>query len=519
MAEQGEDIESLGLKVPDEAESVSAPIAMPAWERVAETAADSREGEAAEAQLSDEEVERLFLTAVFDDVRAQSADAKLVQPAQWLKAGLVPAHFSAEDWEMFVYEYLEDRRAERDARVVAASATPVRTATRAVGVPRILRTEEEPESEGAATAKGAEEPRQPERSSEASEEPRHPERSAEGAESKDLVRRDGACAPGDGLSDRLAALSRLAKQRFASRERAGGLDFDSVEARVVLDEEGSPTGIDLRVKTDATSLIEEAMILANETVAKHLRDAKFPSLYRVHEQPSADSLAALVPVFQDFAWFRDIDQADFIAGDAHVVQRVLEASAERPEGELVSTLLLRSMKRAVYRPDCAAHYGLASGAYTHFTSPIRRYPDLVVHRMLKALIGGRPEKFDQEKSALPWIAEHSSDMERIAEKAARESQEVKLIEYLERFVGQTFSATVSGVATYGAYVRLDNTAEGLIPCKNLGSEYFALDPVQHRLTGQDTGASYRLAQRLAVVLVSADPRARRLDFRPARDER
>ena len=194
-------------------------------------------------------------------------------------------------------------------------------------------------------------------------------------------------------------------------------------------------------------------------------------------------------------------------------------SAERPEGELVSTLLLRSMKRAVYRPDCAAHYGLASGAYTHFTSPIRRYPDLVVHRMLKALIGGRPEKFDQEKSALPWIAEHSSDMERIAEKAARESQEVKLIEYLERFVGQTFSATVSGVATYGAYVRLDNTAEGLIPCKNLGSEYFALDPVQHRLTGQDTGASYRLGQRLAVVLVSADPRARRLDFRPARDER
>ena len=124
MAEQGEDIESLGLKVPDEAESVSAPIAMPAWERVAETAADSREGEAAEAQLSDEEVERLFLTAVFDDVRAQSADAKLVQPSQWLKAGLVPAHFSAEDWEMFVYEYLEDRRAERDARVVAASATP-----------------------------------------------------------------------------------------------------------------------------------------------------------------------------------------------------------------------------------------------------------------------------------------------------------------------------------------------------------------------------------------------------------
>lgn len=324
---------------------------------------------------------------------------------------------------------------------------------------------------------------------------------------------------GDGLSRRLASLSRLAKLRFARRENAGGLDFDSVEARVRLDGEGRPTGIDLREKTDATSLVEEAMILANETVAAHLRDARFPSLYRVHEQPSADNLAALVPVFQEFAWFGDVDQADFIAGDPHAIQRVLAASAGRPEGELVSSLVLRSMKRAVYRPSCAPHYGLASPAYTHFTSPIRRYPDLVVHRMLKALIGGRPEKFDQETSALPWIAEHSSDMERVAEKAARESQELKMIEYLERFVGRTFSATVSGVATYGAYVRLDNTAEGLVPCRNLGSEYFALDPVQHRLTGQDTGTTYRLGQRLAVVLTAADPRARRLDFRPAAGER
>ncbi|WP_101722875.1 ribonuclease R [Eggerthella timonensis] len=323
----------------------------------------------------------------------------------------------------------------------------------------------------------------------------------------------------DALSRKLATLSGIAKRRLAARERAGGLDFDSVEARVRLDDEGRPTGIDLREKTDATSLIEEAMILANETVALHLRDAKFPGLYRVHEQPSADSLAALVPVLQEFAWFRDIDQGDFVAGDPHVIQRVLAASAGRPEGELVSSLVLRSMKRAVYRPACAPHYGLASDAYTHFTSPIRRYPDLVVHRMLKALIGGRPEKFDQETSSLAWIAEHSSDMERVAEKAARESQELKMIEYLERFIGQSFSATVSGVATYGVYVRLDNTAEGLIPSKNLGNEYFALDPVQHRLTGQDTGTSYRLGQRLPVVLTAADPRARRLDFRPARPER
>ncbi|WP_080797024.1 ribonuclease R [Arabiibacter massiliensis] len=324
-------------------------------------------------------------------------------------------------------------------------------------------------------------------------------------------------ADDDGLSRRLAVLSRLAKRRAVLRERAGGLDFATVEARVRLDAEGRPEAIDLRRKTEATSLIEEAMILANETVAAHLRDARFPSLFRVHERPAADGLAALVPVFQEFPWFADVDVDAFVEGDPHMAQRVLAASAGRPEAELVSSLLLRSMKRAVYRPSCEPHYGLASAAYTHFTSPIRRYPDLVVHRMLKAQLFGRPERFDQEASSLPWIAEHSSDMERVAEKAARESQELKIVEYLEGFVGQTFSAVVSGVAAHGLFVRLDNTAEGLVPMRHLGGEFFALDPVLHRLVGQDTGASFRLGQRLAVVLEAADPRAGRLDFRLARN--
>lgn len=318
----------------------------------------------------------------------------------------------------------------------------------------------------------------------------------------------------DALACRLKELSRIAKARLARRVAAGGLEFTSVEARMRLDREGQPVGIDLRHKTDATSLIEEAMIFANETVATHLRDAKFPSLYRVHEQPSADSLAALVPVLHEFTWFHTIDQDKFVAGDPLVIQSVLAQSAGRLEGELVSSLVLRSMKRAVYRPACEPHYGLASVAYTHFTSPIRRYPDLVVHRMLRANFSKRPEKFAQEVAALPWIAEHASDMERVAEKAARESQELKMIEYLETYVGQEFSATVSGVANYGVFVRLENTAEGLIPIRNLGTEYFVLDPVQHRLTGQDSGISYRLGQRVSVVLTVADPRARRLDFRP-----
>ena len=283
-----------------------------------------------------------------------------------------------------------------------------------------------------------------------------------------------------------------------------------------LDDGDHPIGVDLRRKTDATSLVEEAMILANETVAAHLCGAGFPGIFRVHERPAAESLEGLVPVFQEFSWFDAVDRNKLIAGDPRELQRILAVSANRSEGELVSSLVLRSMKRAVYRPVCDSHYGLASAAYAHFTSPIRRYPDLVVHRMLKAQIGRRPEKFDQEVSALSWIGEHSSDMEREAEKAARESQEVKLVEYMEQFIGRSFSATVSGVAAYGLYVRLDNTVEGLIPAKNLGAEYFAFDPERYRLIGQDTGTTYRLGQRVPVVLTLADPRSRRLDFRLAR---
>ena len=321
-------------------------------------------------------------------------------------------------------------------------------------------------------------------------------------------------APGDGeLVERIRQLSRIAKQRAALREQAGGLDFDTVEARVRLDAEGRPTGVDLRAKADATQLVEEAMIMANEAVARKLRDAGFPCLYRVHEKPSRDSLEGLVPVLQEFDWFKDVDAGMFMAGNPHAVNAVLSACKGRPEAALVTTLVLRSMKRAVYSPALSEHYGLASAAYAHFTSPIRRYPDLVVHRMLRALLTKRPQKFDQEASSLPWIAEHSSEMERVAEQAARESQEAKLVELMEEHIGETFSALISGVATFGLFVRLDNTAEGVVEMDDLGHEYFALDPVRHMLTGTDTGRQYRLGRRIAVRLVEADRRTRQLRFK------
>lgn len=189
MAEQGEDLEALGLEAPTELDAEAAPVALPAWDHVAEVAASSGADEArGEASLSPEDVERLFLAAVFDDVRAHSAEATLVSPADWLEAGLVPEHFTADDWEMFVYEYLEDRAAERaEAAAAAQPAAPIRTATRTVGVPRMFRAEEP-----------AEEP-QPERSVEDGSPNCHPERSDEDAESKDPERRDSAPLPCDDI--------------------------------------------------------------------------------------------------------------------------------------------------------------------------------------------------------------------------------------------------------------------------------------------------------------------------------
>lgn len=321
------------------------------------------------------------------------------------------------------------------------------------------------------------------------------------------------------VADRLAPLSRIGKLRAEMRRRAGGIDFPSTEAKVRLDADGRPTGVDLRRKTDATSLVEEAMILANEAVAHRLVAADSPALFRVHERPAADGLAGLIPVLEEFDWFARIDKTRFALGDPHAVQAALEASRGRSEGELVGSLLLRAMKRADYRPSCEGHYGLASEAYAHFTSPIRRYPDLVVHHMLKALLFGRSELHDQEASDLRWLGRHCSEREREADAAARESQELKLIELMESQVGEAFSGVVSGVAPYGLYVRLDNTAEGLLPVRRLGTEYYSLDAELHRLVGQDSGRTWRLGQRIAVVLTLADARRHVLEFRLAGEVR
>jgi ribonuclease R len=314
------------------------------------------------------------------------------------------------------------------------------------------------------------------------------------------------------VRESIVALEQLAQRLFAVRFEAGCMDFDRAEARVTLDPSGIPTGVVLRHRTPATQAIEEAMILANRVVAEWLGNQNMPCVYRVHEEPNGDSLYALFRILQTIPGL-EVDEFGFCSGDPKALQSVLAQVRGTDEQQLVAFLMLRSMKRAVYSAEDQPHYGVALEHYCHFTSPIRRYPDLLVHRMAKAATFGPDGTFGAQRDALPQLAEHSSKMERTAEKASYQSQMCKLVELMRADIGKSFDAIVSGVSTFGLNLQLENTATGTLPMSEMGEEYFAFDPDAHTLTGSDTGIIYRLGQKLRVQLIGADPHARRLDFR------
>ena len=315
------------------------------------------------------------------------------------------------------------------------------------------------------------------------------------------------------LKSSIESLSSLAKKQFHLRYEAGCMDFERTEAKVRLDEAGNPIEVRLRKRDRATHAIEEAMILANRLVAQYLIDRFQPCVFRVHDAPDGEALYALYQILSEMPEYRDLDEWAFCSGRPKVLQDVLARAKGKPEHELISLLLLRSMKRAVYSTDDRPHFGVALEHYCHFTSPIRRYPDLLVHRMLKIVFFGETETSGALKKALPWMAEHSSKMERIAEKAAYQSQQFKLVEYMQRDIGSTFEGVISGVSTFGLFVQLPNTAVGHLPLRELSDEHFSFDPDRYVLTGADSGVRYQLGQGIKVVLVAAHPRERRLSLR------
>jgi ribonuclease R len=301
------------------------------------------------------------------------------------------------------------------------------------------------------------------------------------------------------------------------REARGSIDFDLPDADVVLDDEGLVVGIVPESRNVAHKLIEEFMLAANEAVAKHLLFAKQPAIYRVHDRPDPDRLVDLREVLEGFGYELKGDLAEIPPAS---FQKILNAIADKPEERLLRDLLLRAQRKAIYSEECRGHYALAAPYYCHFTSPIRRYPDLVVHRQLARLLAeGRPvpaQDFEGMNERFAEIAAHSSERERRAEAAERESLLWKKIVFMKDKVGRDFDAFVTGVASFGVFVTLkDYFVEGLVPVSGLGEDFFVYEEKQHRLRGRSGGKIYRLGDSLRVNLKAIDEVRRRLDFQLA----
>ncbi len=328
----------------------------------------------------------------------------------------------------------------------------------------------------------------------------------------------------------LACANELAEKRVARRHARGAIDFNTVEVRAVLDGDGRPTGIAARSRTAATGLIEEAMLLANECVAEKLVGAHVDAAFRVHEPPTPESLAAAAETLAEVGAIERAQIPAIQGGSRHAIEEAIEQSAGSPLEPLVNALLLRSMQRALYKPQNEGHYALGAAAYCHFTSPIRRYPDLIVHRALKLelarerfgragakereehLVGRGSERMPQ---ILPQLCRHSSDQERRADAAAHASQKVKIAQYYQDRIGERCAGTVCWLSELGVFVRLDeNCVEGLVPVRSLGgNEYWEFDAQRLRMTGTSSGRRIDLGQRAIVEVAAADPVRGHLDFK------
>ncbi len=315
--------------------------------------------------------------------------------------------------------------------------------------------------------------------------------------------------------DDFRTMGELAQLLRRRREARGSIDFDLPDADVVLDDEGLVVGIVPESRNEAHRLIEEFMLAANEAVAKKLQFAKQPGIYRVHDRPDPDRLVDLREVLQTFGY--DL-KGDLSEVPPSAFQKVLKQIEGKPEERLLSDLLLRAQRKAVYSEENRGHYALAAPYYCHFTSPIRRYPDLVVHRQLARLLRhGKPvpaSEFEAVNERLAEIARRSSELERRAEQAERESLLWKKIVFMKDKVGREYDAYVTGVTAFGVFVTLkDFFVEGLVPVSTLGSDFFVYEEKHHRLRGRASGTTYRLGDSVRVQLKAIDEVRRRLDFR------
>ena len=302
-------------------------------------------------------------------------------------------------------------------------------------------------------------------------------------------------------------LSDILRER---RGRRGSIDFDFPETKVILDEEGRPVDIKPYERNDATKIIEDFMLMANETVAEEYYWRELPFLYRTHEVPDEEKIRQLSTFINNFGYHIHVRNEV----RPKEIQKLLERVDGTPEEALISRLALRSMKQARYTTENTGHFGLAAKYYTHFTSPIRRYPDLQIHRIIKENLRGRlnEDRIAHYEEILPKVAAQCSDRERRAEEAEREVVRMKKAEYMYSHIGEEYDGVISGVTKWGVYVELPNTVEGLVHVADMRDDHYEFSEQTYGLTGQHTGKSYKLGQSVRVCVTDADKLQRTVNF-------
>jgi len=297
----------------------------------------------------------------------------------------------------------------------------------------------------------------------------------------------------------------LFKAMLIQRQKRGAIEFESSDTIMIFNDQGKIDRIVLSERNEAHKIIEECMLAANVCAANFLQTQKHASLYRVHEGPSAEKLELLRTFMADFGF-------GVSGGDkphAKDYAKLMSQIKGRPDEQLLQTVLLRSMQQAVYSPDNLGHFGLAYEAYTHFTSPIRRYPDLLVHRAIKAVLN----KETYRAKDWDFLGAHCSMTERRADDASRDVTSWLKCYYMQDKVGEVFEGTVSGVTSFGVFVALDNVyVEGLVHVTELGNDYFHYEKARHEMVGERTGAKYRLGDRLTIKVVRVDLETTKIDF-------
>ncbi|MBM7121036.1 ribonuclease R [Dyella kyungheensis] len=303
----------------------------------------------------------------------------------------------------------------------------------------------------------------------------------------------------------------LYKLMAAQRKRRGAIDFETPEVKFRLDQRGEVETMGATERNDAHKLIEECMIAANVQAALFLEKKKIPALFRAHEPPPAEKYEDLQQFLREFK-LRMPPVEDVTPGDYADILRLVH---DRPERELIQSVLLRSQSMAAYQPDNRGHFGLALEAYAHFTSPIRRYPDLLVHRAIRyAISGGKPTAYNYSPSEMAAMAVHCSQRERRAEEAERDVDERFKCAWMSKHVGSEFAGTVTGVTSFGLFVELDESkVSGLVHISQLSNDYYHFDPVRHLLKGERSGAQFRLGDHVRVQVLRASLEDRKIDFR------